>query len=107
MAKKSHIGSNFDDLLEEDGILEEVSATALKRVIAWQIEQAMKKQKVTKTVLAARMQTSRSQVDRILDPDSSAMTFDTLTRTAHAREEGQVSAGCSLSGRLDQSCRVQ
>ena len=84
MAKKSHIGSNFDDFLNEEGILEEVSATALKRVIAWQIEQAMKKQKVTKTILATRMQTSRSQVDRILNPESPAMTFDTLTRVAHA-----------------------
>ena len=96
MARRSKIGSSFDDFLNQDGNLDELSAIALKRVIAWQIEQAMKKQNVTKTVLAARMRTSRSQVDRILDPASPAMTFDTLARAAHAlgkKVKFQLAAG--------------
>jgi len=67
-----HLGSNFDNLLQEDGIQEEVTATAVKRVIAWQIAQAMKAQKVSKTEMASRMHTSRMVVTRLLDETARA-----------------------------------
>jgi len=79
-----YTGSNFDDFLEEEGILEEVSARALKRLLALQLQDAMREQKLTKTELAARLHTSRSQVDRLLDPDNTAVTLDVLERLARA-----------------------
>ena len=65
-----HLGSTFKSFLEEEGILEEVEVLAQKRVIAWQIEQAMEEQGITKVEMAERMHTSRTQVDRLLDPDN-------------------------------------
>ncbi len=82
--KNPHIGSSFDDFLEEEGIRAEVEAVALKRVIAWQIQQAMKEQKMTKAALAAAMNTSRSQLDRLLDPENESLTLSTLSSAAHA-----------------------
>jgi len=79
-----HIGSDFDDFLEEEGLAEEVSATALKRVIAWQLTEAMKQQKVTKKALAERMHTSRTAVDRALDQNDPGMTLATLASAARA-----------------------
>lgn len=79
-----HIGSDFDDFLSEQGLLEEVSAAALKRVIAWQIGEAMKAQRVNKTALANRMHTSRAAVDRALDQDDASMTLATLANAARA-----------------------
>ena len=79
-----HIGSDFDDFLEKEGLVEEVSAAALKRVIAWQIAQAMKSQKVTKKTLAERMHTSRTAVDRALDQNGPGMTLATLASAARA-----------------------
>ncbi|MFG0466588.1 Fis family transcriptional regulator [Pseudomonas putida] len=79
-----HIGSNFDDFLAEQGLAEEVSAAALKRVISWQIAEAMKSQKVTKATLAARMHTSRTAVDRALDQNDPGMTLATLASAARA-----------------------
>lgn len=79
-----HIGSDFDDFLEKEGLVEEVSAAALKRVIAWQIAQAMKSQKVTKKTLAERMHTSRTAVDRALDQNDPGMTLATLASAARA-----------------------
>ncbi|WP_369302152.1 Fis family transcriptional regulator [Pseudomonas sp. N2-5-1-1] len=80
-----HIGSNFDDFLSDDGlIIEEVSAAALKRVIAWQLAQAMKAQKVSKKALAERMHTSRTAVDRALDQNDAGMTLATLASAARA-----------------------
>ena len=84
MARKTHVGSNFDDFLEKNGELEGASAVAVKRVIAWKLAQAMKKQGLTKTELAERMKTSRSQVDRLLDENDPALTLDTLSRAATA-----------------------
>ena len=78
------VGSNFDDLLAEQGMLEEVSAAALKRVIAWQIAQAMASQKVSKKTLALRMHTSRTAVDRALDQNDAGMTLATLASAARA-----------------------
>jgi len=77
-------GSNFDEFLEEEGILEEVSARALKRLLSLQLQDAMREQRLTKTELAARLHTSRSQVDRLLDPNNTAITLEVLERLARA-----------------------
>ncbi|UZE24865.1 helix-turn-helix domain-containing protein [Pseudomonas sp. B21-056] len=79
-----HIGSDFDDFLAEQGIAEEVSAAALKRVISWQLAEVMKLQKVTKKALAERMHTSRTAVDRALDQNDAGMTLATLASAARA-----------------------
>lgn len=79
-----HVGSSFDSFLAEDGILEEVSAVAVKRVIAWQITEAMKNEGLTKTALAERMHTSRAQLNRLLDAEDTGLTLDTLSRAASA-----------------------
>ncbi|WP_271409315.1 XRE family transcriptional regulator [Pseudomonas sp. Q1-7] len=79
-----HLGSDFDDFLTEQGLAEEVSAAALKRVIAWQIEQAMKEQHLSKKALAERMHTSRSALDRALDQNDGSMTLATLAAAAQA-----------------------
>lgn len=77
-----HIGSSFESFLEEEGILEE--STAIKRVLARQIEQAMAAQGLSKAAMARAMHTSRPQLDRLLDPDNPAVTLDTLQRAAAA-----------------------
>lgn len=82
--KKGAVGSTFDDLLKEDGAYESTQAVAIKRVLAWQIGQAMEKKQLTKAEMARRMDTSRSQLDRLLDPDSNSVTLETLTRAARA-----------------------
>ena len=79
-----HTGSNFDDFLEEHGILEEVSERACKRLLASQLADVMKEEKITKSSLAKRMKTSRSQLDRILDPENPAITIEVLERVALA-----------------------
>ena len=79
-----HSGSTFDSFLEEEGIREEVEAVAIKRVLAWQFEQAMQKQKKTKQAMAKQLRTSRSQLDRLLDPRNVSVTLDTITRAARA-----------------------
>jgi len=82
MKKNPHIGSSFDDFLEEEGIRAEAETAALKRVIAWQISRAMKQDRVTKIQMAERMRTSRSALDRLLDPDNKSVTLDTISRAA-------------------------
>jgi hypothetical protein len=82
MTKNRHIGSSFDDFLETEGIRAEAEAAALKRVIAWQISRAMKQDRVTKIQMAERMRTSRSALDRLLDPDDKSVTLDTISRAA-------------------------
>jgi antitoxin HicB len=77
-----HIGSPFEDFLKEDGIYEEVQAHAVKEVLAWQIKQAIKIQGLTKAEMARRMQTSRAQLDRLLDPKNTSVTLHTLERAA-------------------------
>jgi antitoxin HicB len=79
-----HSGSNFDDFLKEEGIFEEVQAKALKRVVAEQIEDSMQTAKLTKMAMADKMATSRSQLDRILDPNNLSVQLDTLIRAARA-----------------------
>jgi len=85
---RGKLGSSFDALMKETGDYEAVTATALKRVLAWQIGQEMKAQGVTKTELAARMATSRSQLDRLLDPNNDEVTLSTLARAAEALGRG-------------------
>ena len=82
--KKGRIGSSFDDFLKEDGIYEEVTACAIKRVIARQLDALMEAQGLTKSALAKRMKTSRAQLDRVLDPENASVTLDTLSRAAKA-----------------------
>lgn len=79
-----HSGSSFDSFLEEEGILDEVEAAAVKRVIAWQLSEAMKAGKISKKTMAERMGTSRSQLDRLLDPENSAVHLQTIARAARA-----------------------
>lgn len=77
-------GSDFDDFLKEEGILEEVTARAHKRLLALQLSDAMEQSCLTKKQLAEKLQTSRSQLDRLLDPDNTSVTLDSLQRLAHA-----------------------
>ena len=77
MANK-HVGSSFDDFLAGEGRLEETTATAMKRIIAWQIEQEMKAQKLSKTAMAERMHTSRAALNRLLDEEDTSLTLTTL-----------------------------
>jgi antitoxin HicB len=77
-----HIGSDFDDFLAEEGVLAETEAIAWKRVIAFQIMQLMDEQKLSKTAMAAQMQTSRAAVDRLLDEKNGAATLQTLEKAA-------------------------
>jgi antitoxin HicB len=80
--KPNHSGSTLDSLLQDDGILEEVEAVAIKRVIAWQLAEIMRAKKISKKTMAARMHTSRSQLDRLLDPENAAVHLATITRAA-------------------------
>src|SRR6266567_1259965 len=79
-----HSGSTFDSFLEEEGIREEVEAVAIKRVLAWQLERAMQQQQKTKQAMAKQLHTSRSQLDRLLDPENASVTLDTISRAARA-----------------------
>ncbi|ADV84975.1 XRE family transcriptional regulator [Terriglobus saanensis] len=78
-----HTGSSFDDFLEEEGMRNEVEGAAIKRVLAWQFKQEMEKQKKTKQSMARELKTSRSQLDRLLDPANTAVSLETLTRAAN------------------------
>ncbi len=80
----THIGSSFDDFLAEEAMLEETTAVAIKRVVAWQIAQEMKAQNLTKTALAAKMHTSRAALNRLLDEADTSLTLTTLTSAAKA-----------------------
>ncbi len=82
--KNPQIGGLFKDWLKEEGIHEEVTTGSVKRVLAWQLEQAMKDQNLSKSAMARRMDTSRPQLDRLLDPDNTGVTLDTLTKAAAA-----------------------
>jgi antitoxin HicB len=82
--KNPQIGPLFEEWLKEQGIHEDVTNASIKRVLAWQLEQAMKEQKLSKAEMARRMETSRPQLDRLLDPDNEGVTLDTLTKAAAA-----------------------
>jgi predicted XRE-type DNA-binding protein len=79
-----HIGSTLESFLQEEGIAEEVNAAAIKRVLAWQIEEAMKQQGISKNQMAKRMHTSRAYLDRFLDPNNNKVQLDTMQRAAAA-----------------------
>ena len=80
--KKGRIGSSFDDFLKDEGVYNEVETVAVKRVIAWQLEEAMKAPRMSKPQMARRMKTSRSQLDRLLDSSHSGVTLETFARAA-------------------------
>ena len=82
--KSKHIGSSFDDFLQEEGLMAKAEATALKRVLAYQIRQEMELRHISKAALARMMKTSRSSVDRLLDPKNSSITLLTLENVAVA-----------------------
>jgi antitoxin HicB len=82
--RTDHSGSTFDSFLEQEGIREEVEAVAIKRVLAWQLSQAMQEQQKTKQEMARQLHTSRSQLDRLLDPQNVSVALDTITRAARA-----------------------
>ena len=82
--RNKHIGSNFDEFLQEEGILAETEATAVKRVIAHQIAQEMEDRQISKSELARMMHTSRSSLDRLLDPENASVTLLTLESVAQA-----------------------
>jgi len=84
MELKTNMKSDFDTFLEEESILADVEATAVKRVIAYQIEQEMKAQKITKTKMAQMMDTSRAVIDRLLNPKNSSLTLATLEAATRA-----------------------
>lgn len=84
MKKHKGIGSTFESLLEEEGILEEVRMKALKSTIAYQIQQAMKKKKLSQSEVAKRMRTSRAVLQRLLDPNITSVTLSTLDSVANA-----------------------
>lgn len=79
-----HLGSNFDDFLIEEGIFEEVETVATKRVIAFQLEEAMKEQQISRVKMAEKMHTSRSTINRLFDPENQSVTLLTLERAAAA-----------------------
>ena len=82
--RMDHSGSSFDSFLEQEGIREEAEAVAIKRVLAWQLERTMRKQLKTKQAMPKQLHTSRSQLDRLLDPRNVSVTLDTITRAARA-----------------------
>jgi DNA-binding Xre family transcriptional regulator len=82
MTENPYISSSLDAFLEEDGTLDETNLIAIKRVIAWQIQTAMVEKNITKTAMAEKMKTSRSSVDRLLDPDHHSVTLETIDKAA-------------------------
>ena len=82
--RNKHIGSSLDDFLKEEGVLEVTRAAVLKETLAWQVQRAMEKEKISKVEMARRMNTSRAALDRLLDPGNTSVTLQTLTRAAHA-----------------------
>ena len=82
--EKGRVGQSFDDFLKEEGLYEEVTEIAVKRVIAWQLSEIMHEQKITKVEMARRLSTSRAQLDRLLDPANDSVTLGMLSRAARA-----------------------
>lgn len=82
--RNKHLGSSFDDFLVEEGIYEEVSAVAWKRVLSWEVSEAMRKEGISKSEMAKRMNTSRSQLERFLDPENPNVLLETVQKAATA-----------------------
>ncbi len=81
---ENYLGSDFDDFLAEEGLLEEAEATAVKRVLAHQINQLMQEQNLSKAEMARRMQTSRAALERLLDPENRSVTLFTMDKAARS-----------------------
>ena len=81
--KKKHLGSNFEDFLAEEGILEECRAAAIKFKLAHELQKSMDKKRISKAEIAKRLKTSRSGVDRLLDPENTSITLNTMAKVAH------------------------
>ena len=81
---KKHLGSSFEDFLKEEGTFDETTTRAIKRVLAWQIAEVMKANGISKIEMARRMGTSRSQLDRFLDPENDKVLLETVQRAAAA-----------------------
>ncbi len=79
---RKHIGSSFDDFLKDEGVHAETQSVSLKRVLSWQLAEVMKEKRLSRRQMAKKMQTSRSQVDRILDPENDRVQLDTLAKAA-------------------------
>ena len=86
MAKRRnrHVGSSFDEFLRTEGLYEEVTALAWKRVLSWEVSEAMRKERITKSEMAKRMGTSRSQLERLLDPNNPHVLLETVQKAATA-----------------------
>lgn len=84
MKRSPHVGSTLDDFLRADGSYDAVQAIAVKRALTFQLEQTMRKDRLTKTEMAQRMRTTRAQLDRLLDPDNPSTTLRTLVKAAGA-----------------------
>ena len=82
--KKKNIGTTFDSFLREEGLYDQVSAVAIKRVVARQVESAMKEKRLSKAEMARRKHTSRAALDRLLDPENDAVALSTLQKAAAA-----------------------
>ncbi len=82
--KNPHVGSSFEEFLEEAKIRAEVEMAAAKRVLAWRVQQAMREKRLTKSALAKAMNTSRAAVDRLIDPENLSVTLHTISRAAAA-----------------------
>src|ERR1035438_2584116 len=96
---RDHSGSTFDSFLEQEGIREEVEAVAIKRVLAWRLKQAMQEQQKTKQAMAKQLHTSRSQLDRLLDPQNVSVTLDTITRAARALGKRVIMRGADVKAK--------
>jgi transcriptional regulator with XRE-family HTH domain len=81
---KKHVGSDFEGFLADDGTLAEATIIAVKRVLAWELAEAMRQQNITKAEMARRMETSRPALDRLLDAENDSVTLRTLDRAAKA-----------------------
>jgi predicted XRE-type DNA-binding protein len=84
MKANPHIGSSLEDFLKEEGLYEDATNYAVKRVLAWQVEQAMREQGITKVEMARRMGTSRAHLNRLLDPENDKVQLDTVKRAGAA-----------------------
>lgn len=84
MKRNIHVGTDFDDFLREEKLFDEAQAIAVKRVLAFQLEQGMKKSRLTKSAMAKRMGTTRAQLDRLLNPENPSTTLTTVIKAAGA-----------------------
>lgn len=106
MSTNKHLGSSFDDFLIEEGIYEEVTRVAVKRVIAWQVSEAMKEHKISKSAMAKKMQTSRSALDRLLDAENTSVTVQTLEKAANAVDKRLVMCLVDKDANIEEACGI-